>query len=171
MQSYEITVKLYIHLAKVTEKISKVNIEHITSEVKKLKVHYQKQFNISRKLVFMHKTLLLGCIFHQTFLSLSVSITLFSHPETTICKSDLLPFLFIKDNFIPHTFFTENTHRTSLKQPRTDLYISILQVGEHKCQYNFYQKKKFQRIFQDVIKHYSLVVQNFFSFCVRGSQC
>ena len=30
-----ITVKQYIHLAKVTKKISKVNIEQITSEVKK----------------------------------------------------------------------------------------------------------------------------------------
>ena len=33
MQSYKIAVKLYIHLAKVTKKISKVNIEQITSEV------------------------------------------------------------------------------------------------------------------------------------------
>ena len=124
-QSYNIIVKLYIHLAKVT-KISKVNIAHSTSEVKKLKIHYQKQFSISRKLVFMHKTLPLGCIFHHTLLSLSVSITLFSHPETATCKSDLLPFLFVKCNFIPHTFFTENTHCIFLKQPRTGLYISIL---------------------------------------------
>ena len=118
-----ITVKLYIHLAKVT-KISK-NIEQITSEVKKLKIHYQRQFSISRKLVFMHRTPSLGCTFHQT-LPLSVPITLFSHSETATCKSDLLPFPFIKRNFIPHTFFTENTHRTFLKQPKTDLYISIL---------------------------------------------
>ena len=137
MQSYKIAVKLYIHLAKVTKKISKVNIKQITSEVKKLKILYQKQFNISRKLAFMHKTLPLGCIFHQTFLALSVSITLFSHPETATCKSNLLPFLFIKCNFIPHTFFSENAHGTFLKQPRTGLYISILQIGEHKCQYNF----------------------------------
>ena len=122
----EITVKLYIHLANVTKRISKVNIEQITSEVKKLKIHYQRQFNITRKLVFMHKTLPLGSTFHKTFLSLSVPITLFSHPETAPCKSDLLPFSFIKYNFIPHTFFTENTHRTFLKQPKTDLYISIL---------------------------------------------
>ena len=32
-----------------------VNIEHITSEVKKLKIYYQRQFNFSRKLVFMQK--------------------------------------------------------------------------------------------------------------------
>ena len=128
----QVTVKQYIHLAKVT-KISKVNTEQITSEVKKLKIHYQRQFNVSRKFAFMHKTLLLGCTFHQT-LSLSVPITLFPHPETATCKSDLLLFPFIKCNFIPHTFFTENTHPTFLKQPRTDLYISILQIGEHKYQ-------------------------------------
>ena len=119
-------MKLYIHLAKITKKILKVSIEQITSEIKKHKIHYQRQVNISRKLVFMPKTLPLGCTFHQTFLSLSVPITLFSYPETATCKSDLLPFPFIKCNFIPHTFFTENTHPTFLKQPRTDLYISIL---------------------------------------------
>ena len=129
----QITVKLYIHLAKVTKKISKVNIEQITSEVKKLKIHYQRQFNISRKLVFMCKTLALGSTFHK-ILSLSAPITLFSHPETANCKSDPLPFPFIKCNLIPHTFFTENTHPTFLKQPRTDLYVSILQIGEHKYQ-------------------------------------
>ena len=43
IQSYKIIVKLYIHLAKVTKKISKVNIEQITSEVKKLTIHYQRQ--------------------------------------------------------------------------------------------------------------------------------
>ena len=111
----QITVKLYIHLAGVTKKISKVNIEQITSEVKKHKIHYQRQFNISRNLVFMHRTLSLGYTFHQTLLSLSVPITLFSHPKTATCKSDLLPFPFIKCNFIPHTFFTENTHCTFLK--------------------------------------------------------
>ena len=57
----------------------------------------------------MHKTLPLGSTFHKTFLSLSVPITLFSHPETATCKSDLLPFPFIKCNFIPYTFFTK-TH-------------------------------------------------------------
>ena len=129
----QITVQQYIPLAKVTKKISKVNIEQITSEVKKLKIHYRRQLNISRKLVFTHKTLLLGCTFHQT-LSLSVPITLFPHPETATCKSDLLPFPFIKCNFIPHTLFTENTHHIFLKQPRIDLYISILQIGEHKYQ-------------------------------------
>ena len=45
----------------------------ITSEAMKLKIHYQRQFNISRKLVFMHKTLPLGSSFHKT-LSLSVPI-------------------------------------------------------------------------------------------------
>ena len=70
----------------------------------------------------MHKTLLLGFTFHKTFLSLYVPITSFSH-ETVTCMSDLLPFPSIKCNFIPHTFFTENTHPTFLKQPRTDLYI------------------------------------------------
>ena len=119
-------MKQYIHLAKVIRKISKVHIEQITSEVKKLKIHYQRHFDISRKLLFMHKTLPLGCTFHQTFLSLSVPITLFPHPETATCKSDLLPFSFIKCNFIPQTFSTENTHPAFLKQPRTDLYISIL---------------------------------------------
>ena len=113
-----ITVKQYIHLAKVTKKISKVNIEQITSEVKKLKIHYQRQLNIARKHVFMHKTLPLVSSFHKT-LSLSVPITLFSHAERATSKSDLLPFLFIKCNFFPHTFFTENTHATFLKQPRT----------------------------------------------------
>ena len=127
-------MKLYIHLAKVTKKISKVNIKQSTSEVKKLKIYYQRQFDISRKLVFMHKTLPLGSNFHKTSLSLSGPITLFSHLETATCKSDLLAFPFIKCNFIPHTFFTENTHRNFLKQPRTDLYISILQIGEHKYQ-------------------------------------
>ena len=122
----QITVKLYIHLAKVTKTISKVNIEQITSEVKKLKIHYQRQFNISRKLVLMHRTISLGYTFHQTLLSLSVPITLFSHPETATCKSDQLPFPFIKCNLIPHTFFIEITHPTFLKQPRTDLYIRIL---------------------------------------------
>ena len=124
-QSPMISVRLYIHLAKAT-KISKVNTEQITSEVKKLKIHYKRQFNISRKLVLMHKTLPLGCTFHRTFSSLSVPITLFSHPKTATCKSDLLLFPFIKCNFIPHTFFTEKTHCIFLKQPRTDLYISIL---------------------------------------------
>ena len=47
-------MKQYIHLAKVT-KISKVNTEQITSEVKELKIHYQRQFNSSRKLVFVRK--------------------------------------------------------------------------------------------------------------------
>ena len=150
-------MKRYIHLAKVTKKISKVNIEQITSEVKKLKIHYQRHFNISRKLVFMHKTLPLGSTFYKT-LSLFIPITLFSHPETAACKSDLLPFPFIKCNFIPHTFFTKNTHRNFLKQPWTDLYISILQIGEHKYQWQFL--KKFYRTSQDGIKHYSLTVQN-----------
>ena len=122
----EITVKQYIHLAKVTKRISKVNLEQVTSEVKKLTIHYQRQLNISRKLVFMHKTLPLGYTFCQTFLSLSVPMTLFSHLERATYKSDLLPFTFIKCNFIPHTFFTENTHHIFLKHPRTDLYISIL---------------------------------------------
>ena len=121
----EITVKQYIHLAKVTKRISKVNLEQVTSEVKKLTIHYQRQLNISRKLVFMHKTLALGSALHK-ILSLSAPITLFSYPETATCKSDLLPFPFIKSNSIPHTFFTENTHPTFLKQPRTDLYVSIL---------------------------------------------
>ena len=98
----------------------------IALKVNKLKIHYQRQFNISRKLVFMHKTLPLGYTFCQTFLSLSVPMTLFSHLERATYKSDLLPFPFIKCNFIPHIFFTENTHPTFLKQPRTDLYISIL---------------------------------------------
>ena len=101
-----------------TKKISKVNLEQITSEIKKLKIHYQRQLNITRKHVFMHKTLPLVSSFHKT-LSLSVPITLFSHAERATSKSDLLPFLFIKCNFFPHTFFTENTHATFLKQPRT----------------------------------------------------
>ena len=122
----EMTVKQYIHLAKVTKRISKVNIEQITSEVKKLTIHYQRQLSISRKLVFMHKTLPLRYSFCQTFLSLSVPITLFSHPATATCKSDLFPFPLIKCNFIPHTFFTENTHHIFLKHTITDLYIIIL---------------------------------------------
>ena len=73
----------------------------------------------------MHKTFL-RVHFPQNFLSLYVPITLFSHPEATTCKSDLLPFPFIKCNFIPHTFFIKNIQPTLLKQPRTDLYISIL---------------------------------------------
>ena len=100
-------------------KISKVSIEQITLEVKKLKVHHERQFNISWKLAFMHKTLPLASTFHKTFLSLSVPITFFSHPETATYKWDLLPFSFIKCNFIPHTFFTENIHATFLKQSRT----------------------------------------------------
>ena len=87
------------------------------SKVKKLKIHYQRQFNILRKCIFRHKTLPLESTFHKTFLSLSVPITLFSHPETATCKSDLLAFPFIKCNTIPHTFFAENTHPTFLKQP------------------------------------------------------
>ena len=115
-------------------KLIKGQHRQITSEIKKVKSHYQKQFNISRKLVFMNKTLPLGSIFLKTFSSYSVSITLFSHPETATCKSDLLPYPFIKCDFIPHIFFTENTHPTFLKQPRTDLYISILQMGKHNYQ-------------------------------------
>ena len=121
-----ITVKQYIHLAKVTKKISKVNIEQITSEVKKLKIHYQRQFNISRTLVFMHKTLLLGSSFHKTFLSLSVPICSPILKQPPVSQAYFLSFPFIKCNFIPQTFFTKNTHPTFLKQPRTDLYISIL---------------------------------------------
>ena len=41
--------------------------------------------------IFMHQTLPLGSTFHKT-LSISVPITLFSHPETATCKSYLLPF-------------------------------------------------------------------------------
>ena len=121
-------MKQYIHLAKVTKKISKVNIEQITSEVKKLKIYYQRQFNISRKLVFIHKTLPLGCTFHQTFLSLSVPITLFSHPEIGTCKSDLLPFPFIKCNFIPHTFFIENTILLSLCNEELTLILAVYRL-------------------------------------------
>ena len=130
-------MKLYIHLAKVTKTISKVNIEQITSEVKKLKIHYQRQFNISRKLVFMHRTLSLGYTFHQTLLSLSVPITLFSHPETATCKSDLLPFPFIKCNFILHTFFTEHTHPVFLKQPRIDFYLAFYRLVNINVSANF----------------------------------
>ena len=119
-------MKQYINLATVTKKISKVNIKQSTSEVKKLKIHYRRQFDISRKLVFMHKTLPLGSTSHETFSSCSVPITLFPHPETATCKSDPLPSPSIKCNFMSHIFFTENTHPTFLKQPRTGLYISIL---------------------------------------------
>ena len=117
----QITVKQYIHLTKVTKTISKVNKEQITSEVKKLKIHYQRQFNIARKLLFMHKTLPLGSTFHKIFSPHSVPFTFFSHPETATCKSDLLPFPFMKCNIFLHTFFMENTHPTFLKQPGTDL--------------------------------------------------
>ena len=116
----------------------------------------------------MHKTLPLEYTFHQTFLTLSVPITLFSHPKTATCKSDLLLFPFIKCNFIPHTFFTKKTHRIFLKQPRTDLYISILQIGEHK--YVIISKNTFaflQRTSQDGIKRYSLIVQNLQFLCKR----
>ena len=52
--------------------------------------------------------------FPQRFLSLSLSVTLFSHPEAASYKADLLPFLLIKCNSIPHAFFTENIHPTFL---------------------------------------------------------
>ena len=136
-------MKQYIHLAKVTKKISKVNIEQITSEVKKLTIHYQRQLNISRKLVFMHKTLPLRYTFCQTFLSLSVPITLFSHPATATCKSDLLPFPFIKCNFIPHTFFTENTILLSLSNEELTFILVFYRLMSINTSENFFKKIAF----------------------------
>ena len=51
---------------------------------------------------------LCGVHIPQSFLSLSVSITLFFHSETASSKTDLLICSLIKCNFIPHAFFTEN---------------------------------------------------------------
>ena len=55
----------------------------------------------------MHRTPSLGSTFHQT-LSISVPITLFSHPQTATYRADLLPLPLIKCNSVPYTFFTEN---------------------------------------------------------------
>ena len=56
--------------------------------------------------------------------SLSLPITVFFHPKMPPISQAY--FLFPSQNSIPHTFFTENTLPTSLKQPRTDFYIRIL---------------------------------------------
>ena len=112
----------------------------------------------------MHRTFPLGSSLHKT-LSLSSPITLFSHPETASCKSDLLPLPFIKCNFVPHTFFTENTHPTFLKQSRTDLLLAFCRLVNINTSDNFL--KKFQTTSQDGIKHYSLIVQNLQFLCKR----
>ena len=57
-------------------------------------------------------------------LSLSVFIIVFFHPKMSPVSQAY--FLFPSQNSIPHTFFTENTLPTFLKQPRTDFYISII---------------------------------------------
>ena len=125
----QITVKLYIHLAKVTKKISKVNIEQITSEVD-IKSIIKGSSTFQENLYSHTKLFFWGPLSTKPY---HFCTRLFSHPETATCKSDLL-FPFIKCNSIPHTFFTGNTCSTFHKQPRTDLYISILQIGEQKYQ-------------------------------------
>ena len=100
----------YIPLAKVTKNISKVNIEQITSEVKKLKIHYQRQFNISRKLVLGPKLFSGGPLSIKPLYPFLNPFLCFSHPETATCKSELLLFPFIKRNFIPHTFCNNKTY-------------------------------------------------------------
>ena len=62
--------------------------------------------------------------FPQTFLSHSVSITLFFHPKKPPV-SQYYFFPFTKCNSIPHTFFTENTLPTFLKQPRTTFTLAF----------------------------------------------
>ena len=71
--------------------------------------------------------------FSQT-LSLSVPITVFFHPKKPPI-SQVAYFLFPSQNAIPFLIPSlPKTHSQSLKLPRTDFYISILWIGEHKYQ-------------------------------------
>ena len=116
----------------------------------------------------MHKTHPLGSTIHKTFLSLSVLITLFSHPEIATFKSDLLPFAFIKCNFIPHTFFTENTILLSLSNEELTFILVFYRLMSINTSENFFKKIAFlQRTSHDGIKHYALIVQNLQFLCNR----
>ena len=85
-------------------------MEQVSLEVKKLKIHYQRQFNISRKLVLGPKLFSGGPLSIKPLYPFLNPFLCFSHPETATCKSELLLFPFIKRNFIPHTFCNNKTY-------------------------------------------------------------
>ena len=63
----QITVKQYIHLAKVTKKISKGNTDQIISEVKKFKIHY-KGNSASQENLYYEQSSFLGVHFPRNLL-------------------------------------------------------------------------------------------------------
>ena len=65
--------------------------------------------------------------------SLSLPITVFFHPKMPPISQAY--FLFPSQNAIPFLIPSlPKTQSQSLKLPRTDFYISILWIGEHKYQ-------------------------------------
>ena len=131
----------------------------------KLKIHYQRQLNISRKLVFMHKTLPLVSTFHKTFLSLSVPITLFPILKQPLISQTyfLFPFQNVISFLIPSLLKIHIPLSLNNQELTFTLAFYTVKVNIYTSD-NFF--KNFWKTSQDSTKH-SLIVQNLQFLCNR----